>query len=116
MSSILIGCALFDKIKKQHVCFTFVNSKAEYIRSTVELAIQQYKNLNDLQPKILCSYDVETGEIIPLNEEFSFSEYQMPMSKADALAPLGVDFAREALEFEEYKKAKAEKLANANKE
>lgn len=105
----LFGCALYDKISKQHVAFTFCNSKEEYIRSTVESAILQYKNLNDLTPKILCEYDVISGEITPINEEFTFDCYKMPESKAEALAPLGVDFAREALEFEQWKKERADK-------
>ena len=105
----LLGIAMFDKIKKQYVAFTFCNSTAEYIRSNVESAIMVYKNLNDLQPTILCEYDVETGDIFPCKKEFGFDVYQMPPTKADALAPLGVDFAKEALEFEEYKKAKREK-------
>lgn len=106
----LLGCALYDKCKKQYVAFTFCNSKAEYIRSVVEQAIQQYKNLNDLTPTILCQYDPDTGEIMPEKTEFKFSEYQMPASKADALAPLGVEFSKEALEYEQWKKERKEKL------
>lgn len=110
MNSIkLLGCVLYDKISNQHVAFTFCNSKEEYIRSTVESAILQYKNLNDLTPKVICEYDVVSGEIIPKNEVFEFSCYKMPESKAEALAPLGVDFAREALEFEQWKKERTEK-------
>lgn len=102
----LLGIAMYDKIRSQYVAFTFCNSKAEYIRSNVESAIAIYKNLNDLVPTILCRYDPRTGEITPEKEVFEFSEYKMPMSKADALAPLGVDFAKEALEFAEFKKHK----------
>lgn len=112
----LIGCVMFDKISNEHKAFTFCNSREEYIRSMVELCVQQYKNLNDLQPVQICTYDSVSGKIEPCYENFSFDCYQMPMSKADALAPLGVDFAREALEFEQWKKERQEKLANANKE
>ena len=105
----LFGCVVYDKIEKQHLNFQFVNSKEEYIRNNVETLIQVCKNLNDLQPKIICSYNPMTGIITPKNEEFGFDCYKMPMTKADALAPLGVDFAREALEFEQWKKEKAEK-------
>lgn len=108
----LLGVALFDKINSNYVAFTFCNTKAEYIRSNVESAIQVYKNLNDLTPTVLCSYDSETGEIIPCKEEFKFDEYKMPMTKADALAPLGVDFAHEALEFQQWKEERAKKLSN----
>ena len=104
----LLGIAMCDKVQGRHVAFTFCNSKAEYIRSMVEVAIQQYKNLNDLQPVVLCRYDVVSGEIKPFYETFGFDEYRMPMSKADALAPLGVDFAKEALEYAEFKKHKEE--------
>lgn len=107
----LLICTMFDKTTKQHVALSLVNTKAEYIRSNVESAIMAYKNLNDLQPKVIGSYNVESGLITPLCEEFSFSEYQMPATKADALAPLGVDFAKEALEFEQWKKERAEKLS-----
>ena len=65
MAEKLLGCALYDKIKGKHVCFSFCNSKAEYIRSNVENAIFAYKNLNDLQPKIVCEYDLDTGEVTP---------------------------------------------------
>lgn len=105
----LLICCMFDKTTNQHVALSIVNTKAEYIRSNVESAIMAYKNLNDLQPKVIGSYNVETGVINPLNEEFSFSEYKMPATKADALAPLGVDFSKEALEFEQWKKERAEK-------
>lgn len=111
----LLGCVVYDKIIKQHLAFTFVNSKEEYIRSMVENLIQSQKNLNDLQPKIICKYDVTTGVITPMNEEFGFDCYKMPMTKAEALAPLGVDFANEALEFEQWKREKAEKAEKAKK-
>lgn len=111
----LLGCCMYDKITDQHVAFTFVNTKEQYIRSTVESAIIQYKNLNDLQPKVVCSYDVVTGEVKPMCEEFGFDCYKMPETKADALAPLGVDFAKEALEFEQWKKERKEKLEKKNK-
>lgn len=109
-ANLLIGCCLYDKVSKRHVAFTFVNSKEEYIRSMVESAIMQYKNLNDLTPKIVCEYDVVTGVVIPKNEVFGFDCYKMPATKADALAPLGVDFAKEALEFEQWKKERNEKI------
>lgn len=105
----LLGIAMYDKIRKEYVAFTFCNSKAEYIRSNVEAAIAVYKNLNDLQPTIICEYDNKTGKIKPCKKEFGFNEYKMPLSKADALAPLGVDFAKEALAYEEFKKSKKEK-------
>lgn len=105
----LLGCVVYDKIEKQHLHFEFVNCKEEYIRNNVETFIQVCKNLNDLQPKIICKYNVATGVITPLCEEFSFDCYKMPMTKAEALAPLGVDFANEALEFEKWKKENAEK-------
>lgn len=111
----LLICVMRDKITNQHVALSLVNSKAEYIRSNVESAIMAYKNLNDLTPIIIGSYDVEKGVITPLHEEFSFSEYQMPMSKAESLAPLGVDFANEALEFEKWKKERDEKLKKESK-
>lgn len=107
----LLGCALYDNAKKQHVAFTFCNTKAEYLRSTVEAAIMQYKNLNDLTPVILCTYDPETGDIVPEYTKFKFDEYKMPASKADALAPLGVDFSKEALEYAQWKKERTEKDA-----
>lgn len=106
----LLGIAMYDKINSTFVAFTFANTKAEYIRSNVQSAISVYKNLNDLKPTILCEYDSDSGEITPCKKEFEFSEYKMPMSKADALAPLGVDFAKEALEFEQWKKEREEKL------
>lgn len=106
----LLICCLFDKTTNQHVALSIVNSKAEYIRSNVESAILAYKNLNDLQPKVIGTYNVESGVITPMCEEFPFSEYQMPATKAEALAPLGVDFAKEALEFEQWKKERADKL------
>ena len=105
----LLGCALYDSCKKSYVAFSFTNSKAEYLRSTVEMAVQVYKNLNDLTPTILCQYDPETGKIIPEKTEFKFDEYKMPLSKADALAPLGVDFSKEAMEYEEWKKERKNK-------
>ena len=106
----LLICCMFDKVTNQHVALSIVNSKAEYIRSNVESAIMAYKNLNDLQPKIIGRYNVENGVITPANEEFSFSEYQMPATKADALAPLGIEFSKEALEFEQWKKERSEKF------
>lgn len=109
----LIGCVMFDKISNEHKAFTFCNSKEEYIRSMVELCVQQYKNLNDLQPVKICEYDTVSGDIVPCKERFSFDCYKMPLSKADALAPLGVDFAHEALEFEQWR---AERNKNKNKE
>lgn len=39
----------------------------------------------------------------------------MPMTKADALAPLGVDFAHEALEFQQWKEERNKKLMKLNK-
>lgn len=105
----LLGCVVYDKVQKQHLNFQFVNCKEEYIRNNVETLIMACKNLNDLQPKIVCSYDVVTGVVNPMCEEFGFDCYKMPMTKADALAPLGVDFAKEALEFAEFQKSKAEK-------
>lgn len=105
----LLGCAMYDSVRKSYVAFTFCNSKAEYIRSNVESAISVYKNLNDLTPTILCEYNPETGKIKPCKKEFGFDEYKMPMSKADALAPLGVEFAKEALEYEKFKESKKSK-------
>lgn len=102
----LLGIAMYDKIRGMYCSFTFCENKALYIRNNVESAIAQCKNLNDLTPTVLCEYDVNTGEIIPHKEEFSFSEYKMPTTRADALAPLGVDFAHEALEFQEYREWK----------
>lgn len=99
----LLGIAMYDNVRKSYVAFTFCNSKAEYIRSNVESAIQIYKNLNDLTPTVLCTYNPDNGKIKPCKEVFGFDVYKMPMSKADALAPLGVDFAKEALEFEKFK-------------
>lgn len=108
----LLGCAVYDKITKQHLAFSFVNSKEEYIRQNVEMLVASQKNLNDLQPKILCEYDVSTGVITPRNEEFGFDCYKMPATKAEALAPLGVDFAKDALEFEMWREERQKKLAN----
>lgn len=106
----LLGCVVYDKVSKQHLGFTFVNSKEEYIRSQVESFIQSCKNLNDLQPKVICTYDVISGVITPCNEEFGFDVYKMPMTKADALAPLGADFAHEALEFQQWKEERIKKI------
>ena len=111
MNEELIGCVLFDKISKKHVAFSFCNSKAEYLRSNVESAIMQYKNLNDLQPKVICKYNYVTGVITPMNEEFSFSEYKMPMSKAEALSPLGPEFTKDAIEYAEWKAEREKKLS-----
>lgn len=105
----LLGIAVYDKVTNQHACFQFCNSKAEFLRCNVESLILACKNLNDLQPRVLCEYDSVTGEIIPKTEDFSFSEYKMPLSKADALAPLGVDFSKEALEYAEFKKSRENK-------
>lgn len=102
----LLCCVVYDKVKKSHFAFSFCNCKESYIRDNVEMMIQAHKNLNDLQPKIIGYYDPDSGVIEPHVEEFGFDCYKMPMTKADALAPLGVDFAREALEFEEWKKSK----------
>lgn len=99
----LLGCAMFDKITQEYKAFTFVNTKEEYIRSMVEICIQQYKNLNDLKPTIICDYDTSTGKVNSILKEFSFDCYKIPTSKVDALAPLGVDFANEALEFEKWR-------------
>lgn len=107
----LLGCVVYDKVTKQHLNFSFCNSKEEYIRSSVEQIIMTCKNLNDLQPKVICTYDVITGEITPTCEEFGFDVYKMPPTKADALAPLGVDFAHEALEFQRWKEERAKKLS-----
>lgn len=109
-ANILIGCCMYDKVTNQHVAFTFVNSKEEYIRNMTERAVNSYKNLNDLQPKIVCEYDIVSGKVTPKCENFGFDCYKIPLSKAEALAPLGVDFANEALEFEKWKKEKKEKL------
>lgn len=106
----LLGCCLYDKIKGQHVAFSFANSKAEYIRSTVESAIQVYKNLNDLQPKVICKYNFVKGEITPTNEVFEFSEYKMPISRAEALAPLGPEFTKDAAEYAIWKAERDKKL------
>ena len=103
----LLGCAVYDNVTSQFYCFQFVNSKAEYLRTNVESFIMGLKNLNDLTPFILCSYDSESGEIVPCKESFKFDEYQMPLSKADALAPLGAQFSKDALEYAEYKKNKS---------
>lgn len=109
MDSKLIGCAAYDTVRKQFCMFTFSNSVQEYIRNTVENVIFSCKNLNDVKLYKLCEYDVETGDITPCKEEHSWSEYKMPMSKADALSPLGVDFAQEALEYEEFKRSRKNK-------
>ena len=106
----LLGCVVYDKVNKQHLNFQFVNTKEEYIRNNVESLIMACKNLNDLQPKVICSYDVVKGEVKPLNESFSFDCYKMPMTKADALAPLGADFSKEALEFAQWREERAKKL------
>lgn len=106
----LIGCVVYDKISKQHLAFSFCNSKEEYIRNNVESFIMSSKNLNDLTPKVICTYDVMEGKITPCNEEFSFDCYKMPATKADALAPLGVDFAKDALEFQQWKEEREKKL------
>ena len=106
----LLGCVVFDKVSNQHLGFTFCNSKEEYIRNNVESFIRSSKNLNDLTPKIICEYNVITGEIIPKNEVFGFDCYKMPATKADALAPLGVDFAKDALEFQQWKEEREKKL------
>lgn len=108
----LLICVLYDKISNQHVALSLVNSKAEYIRSSVESAISQYKNLNDLTPKVIGEYDMKCGVITPMCEEFSFSEYKMPATKADALAPLGVEFAKDALEFQQWREEKQKKENN----
>lgn len=106
----LLGCVVYDKISKQHLAFSFCNSKEEYIRNNVESFIQSCKNLNDLTPKVICTYDAENGVITPCNEIFTFDCYKMPMTKADALAPLGADFAKDALEFQQWKEEREKKL------
>lgn len=111
-NDVLLGIAVFDKVRNQFLNFTFCNSKAEYIRQNVENIIVGCKNLNDVTPYLICEYNIKTGDIKPIKESFSWSEYSMPMSKAEALAPLGVDFAREALEYETWKKEKLEKSKN----
>lgn len=106
----LLGCVVYDKIMKQHLAFSFCNSKEEYIRNNVESFIASSRNLNDLQPKVICTYDVISGTITPLCEEFGFDCYKMPATKADALAPLGVDFAKDALEFQQWREEREKKL------
>ena len=111
----LLGCCVYDSVTKQHLNFTFTNSKEEYIRSNVENLILGCKNLNDLQPKVICTYNVKTGVITPCCEEFSFDVYKMPMTKADALAPLGADFSKEALEFAQWREERIIKLKEQEK-
>lgn len=106
MKSNLLGCAVYDKIREQFMYLSFVNSVEEYIRSNVENVIQACKNLNDVDVYVLCEYDIDNGDFIPCKVRHDWSEYKMPLSKADALAPLGVEFAKEALDYEAFKASK----------
>lgn len=96
---------VFDNISKKYVCVGLAENHQSFIRSVVCGLVSQYP-LKDLVVRKLFS-DVST---LAPESSYNWSDYKMPETRAEALAPLGSDVVGAVDAFEKAVKADMEKI------
>lgn len=83
----ILLCAVRDKITGQFRFLTPKNNILEFIRDSVPIITAQYP-LGDVQPYTVAIWNIENGQMSMCLEEHNWNEYEFPIDKISALAPL----------------------------